>query len=405
MSNDASLLKRGLFQLRHKTSRFLAAVNLASPLWDNLSGQKHGLIIIDGLFPNLISAFRIAEINSILDYFDTAVAYGASSSWRVFRKYSAAYPQFASRVRPFHPFRTLRGSGAYVIFLNPVHMYLNYLEKAHLPFVFELYPGGGFCLNHPVSDAHLRRVVGSPMFRRVIVTQTVTRDYLIHNKFCREDQIEFIYGVVVPSDRFSEIGGQAALYGTAKNTFDICFVAYKYTPRGIDKGYDRFVECARILSKRRSQIRFHVVGNFTEADIDVSDLCGRITFYGPQLMPFFPAFYSRMDLIISPNVPYLLAPGAFDGFPTACCIEAALCGVAMFVTDPLGLNEGRLKHGEDVVIVSPEPEDIATAVEEYLADPARLVRLAKSGQQAMRKLFAFDTQMAPRLRVLSDLLS
>ena len=58
-----------------------------------------------------------------------------------------------------------------------------------------------------------------------------------------------------------------------------------------------------------------------------------------------------MDLIISPNVPFVLASGAFDGFPTACCMEAALSGTAMFVTDELKLEmvqspEGRsgLRH-------------------------------------------------------------
>ncbi|MHB8753370.1 MAG: glycosyltransferase family 4 protein [Candidatus Acidiferrales bacterium] len=360
---------------------------------------------MDERFPDLATAFRIAEINYILRHFNTSIVYSTLSDRHAFRKYASCYPQNADRVVRFHPFRALQGEGAYVIFLNNIFAYLKNLEGARLPFVFELYPGGGFWLDNPTSDAHLRRVVDSPMFRKVIVTQNVTRNYLLRKHFCRRDQIEYIYGVVLQSHTLDEMAGHIARFGVNKNTVDICFVASKYVPRGVDKGYDRFIDCARILYQRHPEIHFHVVGNFTESDVEVSDLRGRITFYGGQLTPFFPKFYSRMDLIVSPNVPFLLAPGAFDGFPTGCCVEAALCGVAMFITDPLGMNENLLKDGEEVVIISAQPEEIAGTVEEYLADPPRLARLAQNGRRAIRSLFDIDAQMEPRLRVLSELLA
>lgn len=406
MSNNASFTKRAIFRLRHATSRCLAAADFAPALWDNFTSRdQHELIIIDDLFPNLATAFRVAEINSILNHFSTAIAHSTCSSRRGFREYSASYPQFAGRVRRFHPLRRLRASAAYVIFLNNIFSCLQYLERARIPFVFELYPGGGFRLDDAASDARLRRVVDSPMFCKVIATQNVTRDYLLRKNFCWQEQIEYIYGGVLLSNVLGEVIGQTARHGISKDTVDVCFVAYKYVPRGVDKGYDRFIECARILSQRRANIRFHVVGNFTAEDIDVSDLRGRISFYGLRPTSFFSQFYSGMDLIVSPNMPSLLAPGAFDGFPTGCCVEAALCGTAMFLTDELGLNEGRLKDHEQVVIISPEPAEIAATIEEYLADPPRLARLAQSGERAVRGLFALDAQMAPRLRVLSELVA
>lgn len=405
MTEISRLARGGIWRLRNAAGYCRSALERASIEVENLVVRDNErLIIIDDLFPNLATAFRIAEINAILKHFHKAVVYSTWPDRRAFETYRSHYPQFSRRVHKFHPLRRLAGSAAYVIFLNNIFSHLEGLEQAYLPFVFELYPGGGFCLDDPLSDAHLQRVIKSPMFRKVIATQSVTRDYLLRKKFCRIEEIEFIHGGVLLSDTLREVPGQRTRYGTNKNTIDICFVADKYAPRGVDKGYDRFIACARILCRRHPEAHFHVVGNFTEADVDVGDLGDHITFYGFQLTPFFPRFYSRMDLILSPNIPFLLAPGKFDGFPTGCCIEAALCGTAVFATDELYLNQGILKDGEEIVIISSEPEQIAEMVEKYIGDPERLALVAQNGQRATRSLFAVDVQMTPRLRVLSDLL-
>ena len=133
---------------------------------DLVTLEKERLIIMDDFFPSLATAFRVAEINGILSHFGTAVVYSTLADGRAFREYAASYPQFAKRVRRFHPLRRLKGSAAYVIFLNNIFGYLDYLEKAQLPFVFELYPGGGFYLDDPVSDAHLKRVLDLQCFAK-----------------------------------------------------------------------------------------------------------------------------------------------------------------------------------------------------------------------------------------------
>jgi glycosyltransferase involved in cell wall biosynthesis len=406
MTEIMRLIRGGIHRLRRAPSHCRSALEHASVLAENVvTRNNERLIIIDDFFPSLATTFRVAEINAILKHFKTAVVYSKCPDRHAFSRYAACYPQLANRVRRFHPLRRLEGSAAYVIFLNNIFGHVEFLEKARLPFVFELYPGGGFYLNEAESDAHLERVVSSPMFRKVIVTQNVTRDYLLRKKFCEREEIEFIYGVVEASDALSEVPGRRVRYGANKRCLDICFVANKYMPRGVDKGYDRFIASARILRERHPEVRFHVVGDFTEEDVEVTDLRDCITFYGHQFTPFFPGFYSRMDVILSPNVPFVFAPGAFDGFPTGCCIEAALCGAAMFVSDELAMNEDRLKDGEEVVIIPCEPEQIAELVEKYVADPERLARLAQNGQRAIRNLFAIDVQMTPRLRLLSDLLA
>jgi glycosyltransferase involved in cell wall biosynthesis len=176
-------------------------------------------------------------------------------------------------------------------------------------------------------------------------------------------------------------------------------------PGGINKGYDRFIDAARLLARRNQQIRFHVVGSFDESDADIGELEGRITFYGPQYRNFFPGFHANMDIILSPNIPFALDPGVFDGFPTGCCIEAALCGVAVFCTDELAMNNGTFKDREEIVIISREPEEICGVVEEYLSRPSSLAELATKGQHAFRREYDLNKQMEPRLRVLSSLLN
>ena len=400
------LFQAGKRKLRSVVTQLKILVKVGAVKTENiLIFRNHGLVIIDDYFPCRATAFRVAEFNRIFDQFEDAVLYSTYKDRASFSSYAKCYPQFAKRVQKFHPARDLKGSGAYLVFLNNTFGHLELLEKSRLPFVFELYPGGGFYLNDVVSDGHLRRVFASNMFRKVIVTQSITRDYLLHNNFCTEQQIELIFGVVVLSNILNNDTNKRPQFGIDKGTVDICLVANKYTPRGVDKGYDRFIACAEILSARNPQTRFHIVGDFTEKDIEIRGPLQRlVTFYGLRMTSFFPQFYAKMDLILSPNVPFQVAPGAFDGFPTGCCIEAALCGTALFVCDELNLNNGRFEEGKEIVIIPRDPDLIAEIIERYINNPEELKQLGANGQRAVKTLFDLEVQMTPRLRILSELL-
>ena len=176
-----------------------------------------------------------------------------------------AYPEFSGRIHTFHPLLPLRGSAAYLAFLNNVFLqFLKKLEKRpYCPLVFELYPGGGFCLDDPGSDTRLRRICKSREFYKVIVTQTITFEYLLRKKFCTEDQTSYLlYGAVVPSHLLMNLPHRRVRHGIEKESVDICFRSFfKYMPCGSDKGYDLFIASAHILSSRVSKARFHVIGN------------------------------------------------------------------------------------------------------------------------------------------------
>lgn len=372
------------------------------------------LVILDDAFPNLHSAFRIAEYNAYLQRWPDATVYSTAQNrvsvrngkgfGQILDDYAALYPELSSRIFRFGGEANLGRDLAYFIFLGNAARFASVLDANDTPFAFTLYPGGGFKIDEKDSDEVLRRTCSSPNFEKVIATQTITREYLIDGGFCDPEKIEFVYGGVFPLADLADQTPPKVFYKDNKDTFDLCFVAYKYTNRSIvSKGYDVFVEVAKRLSKRRPDARFHVVGTFDESDIDVSDISEKVTFYGPRTSSFFPGFYSRMDMILSHNVPFTLLPGAFDGFPTGSCMEAGLCGVAVVCTDPLGLNVA-FEDGEEILIVPHDAEATVATAERYMDSPDELYDLAKRGQRAFARVFGMEAQMEPRLRMLSELL-
>jgi glycosyltransferase involved in cell wall biosynthesis len=373
--------------------------------------NEQRLTILDWeLFPYPNVGFLIAEYNYYLDYFPTAHVASTATTWPLFQdrrtfqqvraEYLKRYPQNKGRVSHFNRWRVLPPGLGYTNFSIAAFQFVEQFEKANLPFIFTLYPGFGFQLGQKASDAMIRRVLKSPCFRKVIVTQKISHEYLLSKSWCAPSQIEFIYGCVIPNGSQSGQTIGRRHYQEDKRTFDICFVAHKHMPRGVDKGYDIFIEAAKALAKVHPDFRFHVVGEFNEQDIDVRELSDRLRFYWSQATDFFTGFYKEMDVILSPNIPFTWAPGAFDGFPTAACMEAGIAGVAVFCTDPLHQNF-IFREGEEIVIIPHDAQSICDQVEHYRHDYDALHRLSLKGQEAFRRVFDLEAQMAPRLHLMS----
>ncbi|MDQ0304633.1 glycosyltransferase [Ancylobacter polymorphus] len=367
------------------------------------------LLILDDAYPHPQSSFRREEFDTYLALFERARAFSTGSAFSFFKdkrsieeliaEHGEGAPLLRGMVRPMAELPPhLRARCGFTVFANNSWVNLDYFEANAIPFVFTLYPGGGFLLRDPTSDWRLRRIFSSPMFRKVIVTQKITLDYLVDNGFCPRERIEFIYGVVTPATNL-DAPSPLPRYGEGKPRLDICFTAHKYTPDGRDKGFDIFLDVARALAARFDDCHFHVVGGFGPEDRPLNGLDGRITFYGNREPDWLRDFYRDKDLILLCNVPFLLLPGAFDGFPTACGSDAMLSEVALFCTDPLHLN-GAFEDGRDLVLV---PHDTAAIVEKlswYRANPSALRALARSGRTKAARVYSFEAQLAPRLALL-----
>ncbi len=175
-------------------------------------------------------------------------------------------------------------------------------------------------------------------------------------------------------------------------------------PLGVDKGFPVFIEVCKKLLKVTDKFRFHIVGNFEPDEIDVKELGQTVVFYGQKDKRFFPHFFSKMDIIVSPNRPFILIPGkSYDGFPTGCCIDAALHNVAVFCTDPLRMNE-HFEHKKDIFFINPVAEEIAESILAYYHNPDELYRMSARGQAKFREVFDFDKQMTARASVIAQFL-
>ena len=360
----------------------------------------------------MLSAFRIVEFNEYLRLFPECKVLTNKSSFkilndnrgfkRISEEYYSYYPLNSGKIIEFERDYNIKAKLAYCVFLHNMLFFLNTFEKNKIPFVFTLYPGGGFFLNDEKTDKALKRIFGSPFFRKVIVTQKVTKDYLLKKKLCDRDSIKFMYGYTAPMHNYDPENRR--FYPNGKNTLDICFVANKYMPGGLDKGYDTFIKVAHKLSKKYSFIRYHVVGNFDEHDMDITEIKERIVFYNALATDGLQHFFATQDIILSPNKAFVLHKGAFDGFPTGSCVEAGLNGVALFISDPLHQNE-YFENNKEIVIIPAEEERTVEILENYISSPDKIYHLANYGQLKLEKLFDPDIQLLGRTKLLSELMT
>ncbi|MDD4781314.1 MAG: class I SAM-dependent methyltransferase [Tissierellia bacterium] len=378
-----------------------------------LDGEyKENLVIIDDIFPLNLSGFRYQEFTSYLQEIEktkilctglTIPQFSKETVDELIIDYKRKYPMFSGNVSKFNHWIPIDCKLMYFIFPTNAYNNLAIMEHYGIPFVYTLYPGGGFILNNKESDERLKRVMGSPCFKKVIVTQQITYDYLIENDLCDKDKIMFIFGGILPLKDINILNNyNKKYYSKGKKRLDICFMAQKYTKYGQDKGYDTFIETAKILCKKFNNIYFHVVGGFDEDTIDVSEIRQFIKFYGILNMNKLDDFFIDKDIILSPNVPNKLANGAFDGFPTGSCIEAGLRKTAILCTDMLNLNNNRIIDNEEIIIVSNNAIEIADKIVELYNKPEDLIKLCENVQKKLMYIFGYDYQIKPRIDLLRE---
>lgn len=383
--------------------------------------HRAGLLLLDNAFPSKASSFRYGEFSSYLRHIPDS-RYAARPDRNIFKygeeshfagqvsDYVLESGTDANRIRTFSPNEIDGSKVAYCVFLNLASLFFSQFElKSVDHLIFTLYPGGGFALRDERSDSKLRKICEDKRLAKIITTQKTTYDYLIDNNFCGSDRIQHIFGGVVPA----AFNGKFDTVRAPKTSgpVDVCFVAHRYTAVGAEKGYDIFCEVVKILSNS-PRFHFHVVGDFDNAIIDLKDT-RNITFYGTRNADFFPSFYSRMDVIVSPAIQMSeidpSVPAYFDGFPTTCVIEAGLHGAAMLTTDFLNMNQHLdgtpIFSSDEMKIIERDAPAISTLLAQFEADRTSLAALGECGRKALLREFSFERQMKPRIALLESYLS
>lgn len=363
------------------------------------------IIILDDVFPQFLSAWRFSEYHAYLNHFpnlkiytkalDSPKSLGTLGVDKKIEDYWERFPEYKNRIFPFKDLNKLTNPKLfYSLFLNNTISFLGLYENYNCPFAFTLYPGGGFYFNSRPCDESLKRIFNSLLFKKVIVTQKPVKDYLLANRLCPEHKIAFIYGGFESPEIYT---GESLI--KREEEINIMFMGAKYTPGGFNKGYDIFIESAKEIAKKHNKVRFHVIGNFDQADVPIEGLISKITFYGLQEYTFMKSFYPKMDIIISPHRANAFAMGSFDGFPGG--LDAGVGGVAVFTTDPSNQNF-LFKDREDLVIIDHNPINIAKAVGEYIDFPEGLLSLRNKNREKFHMLFSSEVQSKPRIDILEN---
>ncbi len=366
--------------------------------YKNFGAQKTKLLILDDKFPIKGAVWRNIEYGEYLKRYD-ALAYTLCHKFYPDKKNMV--PDFEKeidvygKILKYDKAKYIKADLSCFLFQNNGSFFIDHIEQMKIPFVFTLYPGGGLNLKDLESRKRLKRLLESPYFKKVIVTQNITKEYLLKHNLCPEHKICFIYGY--PMD----IENEPEIRENNTDKLNIIFIANKYTEKGRDKGYDLYIEVLRILKKKGIEYEAHVFGKFNEDDYPIEDT--NVIFHGVQPIELIKEFCKNMDLILSPNRANVLKDGAFDGFPTASVSEAGLQGAAMFLTDELRQNEYYV-DGEEIVIIKPEINDIVEKIEYYNENRDKLHALKLAGKAKLEELFSYDYQMESRFKVLDQYL-
>jgi len=364
------------------------------------------LAIYDDVLPSPASPFRTVEYGHYLDFFPSSVLVSLEA-WHFgfahaglgdLRSQLPINERLKRRIIAFDAARDLVPKLAYITFLGNAQRLLPYFEARRIPFILQLYPGGSFEPNVKASDDHLRNVANSPLCRKIIATQKLTRDYLLERMGCDPQKAELIYGGVFESRVEFDFSRDKRRYSADKETIDLCFVAHRYGDDMAQKGYDQFVEVARLLASDE-RLRFHVIGDYTAHDLPLGEARARFAFYGPQPNAFFADFYPRMDVIVSANRPSRGKEGPFDGFPTGACMEAGFRGVLNCIADPLDLNVA-FEDGRDILLIDRNAERTAERLATLFAAPDRLYELARANWKRFHEVFDVDRQLWARTRLI-----
>jgi lipopolysaccharide transport system ATP-binding protein len=369
-----------------------------------LGSRRSDIVVIDDFYPNLTTGFRVAEYNHYLRAFpDLLIASTIGDFKERHAVFGKLYPDLRSRVVSFDPELLSHAKLCYLNFLNNAHYHVEYLEAAALPFLFTLYPGGGFELHSDETDLKLKRVLRSPMLRAVISTQSITTQVL-RDLRCPVEVYELYGATINPTYlRSSDMRSRNALNDRSPKP-NICFVAHKYDLKGRTKGYPTFIELAAKLSNRLSGAAFSVVGNYGPDDIDIpGPLKQEMQFKGLLPTSQLRDFLFTQDLMISPNQPYTVSGSMFDGFPTASCVEASLCGVAIVCSDELNLNH--FYNSDEMIVCAPAASAILEVIEPLLANPSLTAQIGERGRKKSLLLFSAEAQLLPRTRILRDILA
>ncbi len=369
-------------------------------------GIKYDLVVVDDLFPHPVSAFRNAEIINYLLAFPRSKVICTGSSYRIIgsnneldddiSRIELEYPSIKGRVVRECRINFIRAKHLYCIFYNNLKRYIYPLsERFNIPFTFTLYPGGGFDLENSSKKSFLVNIINKSRCKGVIVNQKVTRDYLINAGIADIGKIKYIPGSPVLDHSLTQRTSRSYF---KNDVINVGFIAGKYSDSGLDKGFDIFVGIVQRFSKDK-RIKFHLAGGFTSDDIP--EYKEVINIYGYLSNEDLEILFKEIDIVISPNRPFILCEGCFDGFPLTTVAQAGLNGVCIICSDQLNENE-LFVNEKEILITKPMLDNYISNISKLLERKDLIVSIGEIGQKKFIELYSRRQQIDQRVEFMEN---
>lgn len=398
--------------------KFLFEANFYKGLYwkiiKRLLRKEYNILIVDNVFPSFYSPFRTEEF---MNYFKEFKNVYCLSTWKAIPKedpntgdelieqFEQRCPEYKGKIiniedeNYIDKINKLENKLAVLTLLENVTEELDFLEKNKIPFIFTLYPGGGFNIDNNDINEKLKKIFSSKCFKKVIVNDKRIQKYLLDNKLCDKKQIKMISGMVTPKEMFKVRNRCKKHYMEGKNTLDICFADYEYFSNEREDGFEIFIEVARLL-KEYKNIKFHVVGRRTPDDLDIRDIRSNIKFYGVKIPEWFIKFYKNIDIVISPN----RVDNFAENIPNDLCVQAMLNEVLVMCRDTEKTCT-KFIDGENYIKIGTDAREISKKIEELYNEPRKIIDIAKRAQKKANKFYSYETQMFPRYNLIRKILS
>jgi glycosyltransferase involved in cell wall biosynthesis len=371
--------------------------------------KKYDLVIVDDTMPDIYSGFKIQEFDAYSKKFDTVVycdltCFNENDPRKNFdsllNEFRTTHDESGINFSELKLFSNLNTRLAYCLFFNNIIRYYRFFENKNVDFAYTLYPGGGLNFESDYVKERLKRIHNSKNFKFVIVNQGITRDFLINNNLCTASKIHYIHGTPIDFSHIRKIDDKK-WYGKNKRTFDVAFVAHKYTQWGKDKGLDIVVDALDKLSEQYSFLKLHIVGTFNEHDIIKKSDKWECQFYGTQPLSFFSSFFKEIDLIVSPNRPDGIGRGFFDGFPLASSVMGGLHEVPMLLSDEKKQNFF-LEDQKDFLLIKPDINSVVKGIQYLINHPEILPVMGANGRDKIAEVHSYENQIKRRLEIIKD---
>lgn len=152
----------------------------------------------------------------------------------------------------------------------------------------------------------------------------------------------------------------------------------------VQKGYEYLIRAIPIVLQQHPHARFLLAGEgplleSVRSGIASAGLAGRVIFTGARYD--IPKFLGSMDIFVLPSL--------WEGYPLS-LLEASAAGKAIVATDVEGNNEIVRHHVNGLLVPPRDPDALARAIGDLIADGALRHRLGASAREMARSSYSSD---------------